>query len=420
MHHSYCGEGTIGTDSLLYEYGDFRLANSATALSVGGIRSQFSHPSNVKLSMESANFLRKIKLHLSTVRQPNPDVQYNPQGYLMMATAAGAEQLMKNYNTQIECGAKIMLFTQQHLKDTFPWMNVEGIELATYGLENEGWFDPSSLAAAYKHKNLSFCVNQLKGEVVGFKKEILKDRSDVSLPVTHSNEGRIINVDERIDGVYLKMPEHEKPVYIKCHMMFNCAGAESGQLAQLAGIGTDQSHPILKHKLPVERRKRYVYVFHCPDGPMFDCPMIIDPSGVYVRREGLGGKYICGSSPPEDEEPDTKDLEVNYDYFYEAIWPKLAYRVPVFEKLKVTSAWAGFYDYNAYDQNAVIGQHPYYSNMAFLTGFSGHGIQQAQAASRALAEQIVNGIKDGERAELEPFSFMRIIENRPLLENEII
>ena len=52
-------------------------------------------------------------------------------------------------------------------------------------------------------------------------------------------------------------------------------------------------------QLPVERRKRYVYVFHCPDGPMFDCPMIIDPSGVYVRREGLGGKYICGSSPPE-------------------------------------------------------------------------------------------------------------------------
>lgn len=44
---------------------------------------------------------------------------------------------------------------------------------------------------------------------------------------------------------------------------------------------------------------RYVYVVHCPDGPGLDTPFLIDYSGVYVRREGLGGNYIAGASPEE-------------------------------------------------------------------------------------------------------------------------
>jgi FAD-dependent oxidoreductase domain-containing protein 1 len=38
-------------------------------------------------------------------------------------------------------------------------------------------------------------------------------------------------------------------------------------------------------------------VLHCPNGPGLEAPLTIDPTGVYFRREGLGGHYICGSSP---------------------------------------------------------------------------------------------------------------------------
>ena len=48
-------------------------------------------------------------------------------------------------------------------------------------------------------------------------------------------------------------------------------------------------------------RKRYVFVVHCPNGPGLDCPMLIDKSGLYVRREGLGGHYICGIGPDSEE-----------------------------------------------------------------------------------------------------------------------
>ena len=40
--------------------------------------------------------------------------------------------------------------------------------------------------------------------------------------------------------------------------------------------------------LPVEKRKRYVYVPHCPEGPGMDCPLVIDPTGVYFRSVAAG------------------------------------------------------------------------------------------------------------------------------------
>ena len=99
-------------------------------------------------------------------------------------------------------------------------------------------------------------------------------------------------------------------------------------------------------------------------------------------------------------------------------WPTLAARVPAFEEIKLKSAWAGWYDYNTFDQNALLGPHPEVDGLLFCTGFSGHGIQQSPAAGRALAELILHG---GYRSiDLARFGLARVLERRPLYEANVV
>jgi glycine/D-amino acid oxidase-like deaminating enzyme len=70
---------------------------------------------------------------------------------------------------------------------------------------------------------------------------------------------------------------------------------------------------------------------------------------------------------------------VQHQEWEEMVWPALARRVPAFEAAKVVNSWAGYYEYNTFDQNGIVGRHPEIDSIVFATGFSGHGIQQSPA-----------------------------------------
>ena len=128
-------------------------------------------------------------------------------------------------------------------------------------------------------------------------------------------------------------------------------------------------------------RKRMVFHFDCRTR-IADAPLTIDTSGVYFRPEGPN--YIAGSSPREGTARSRTRSTSRWiaPGSRRSIWPAIAHRVPAFEAIRLLDAWAGHYEVNTLDHNAVIGPHPDLPNFLFANGFSGHGLQQAPAAGR--------------------------------------
>jgi glycine/D-amino acid oxidase-like deaminating enzyme len=92
--------------------------------------------------------------------------------------------------------------------------------------------------------------------------------------------------------------------------------------------------------------------------------------------------------------------------------------VPAFAAIKLQRAWAGLYDYNTFDQNAILGPHPEVGNFLFANGFSGHGLQQSPAVGRALAEWIAHGRSLS--LDLRRFSYDRVLAGAPLKEINVV
>jgi len=59
--------------------------------------------------------------------------------------------------------------------------------------------------------------------------------------------------------------------------------------------------------------------------------------------------------------------------------------------LKLTGGWAGYYDCNVLDNNAIVGKHPKYENVFLATGFTGRGLMQSPGIGRGLTELITTG-----------------------------
>jgi sarcosine oxidase len=347
----------------------------ATARSAGGIRQQFSTAENIALSSFGAAFVKSAHETLA-VDGDAPALPFVENGYLFLATPAGMPVLEHNHALQRAHGADIALLDPDGLKAHFPWLRTDDLAGGTLGLSNEGWTDPYGLLQAFRRKARSLGVTYLADTVTGLERA----------------GGRIVAAQLAQGG------------RIACGTLVDCAGVRAADVAAMAGLA-----------LPVRPRKRIVYVFDCRED-LGRVPLVIDPSGVWFRPEH--DSFIGGVSPPESEDPDCLDFELDYRLFEEVVWPTLAERVPAFEAIKLVRAWAGHYDYNTLDQNAIVGPHPEVRNFLFANGFSGHGLQQSPAVGRAVAELIALG---GFRSiDLARFSYERVLANQPIVELNVV
>jgi glycine/D-amino acid oxidase-like deaminating enzyme len=251
---------------------------------------------------------------------------------------------------------------------------VDDLALGSLGLSGEGWFDGPALHRAFRRKAQACGARFVSAEAVGF--ETAGDR----VAAVRCVDGSSMAGDAFILA----------------------AGAWSAPLGEALGFA-----------LPVHAKKRDVFVLETP-AALPGCPLVIDPSGLWFRTEG---PLILAGGPPRDGDPDDAPLDrIDHGLFDELLWPALATRVPALEALRVRSAWAGYYEMNAFDHNGLAGRLPGWANAFTACGFSGHGMQQSPAVGFSMA-RMMTGL---DAPLIDALAPQRLLDGRPLIEANVI
>jgi glycine/D-amino acid oxidase-like deaminating enzyme len=342
----------------------YRTASSA--LSASSIRQQFSTPLNITLSQASLELMQPWR----------DELQFVEAGYLYLATAAGEQTLTALNALQRNAGADIHLLDRAALRTRWPWLAVDDIALGSWGARGEGWFDGPALHQRLRCEAIALGARFVRADAQRFE-------------ARGSHVQAVLGAQGR---------RHE------ADQVLIAAGAWSAPLAAQLNV-----------TLPVSAKKRDVFVLDSP-ATLPGCPLLIDPSGVWLRPEGTC--FLAGA-PPRGEDTDDAPLDaIDLEQFDDQLWPTLAARIPAFEALRVRSAWAGYYEMNRFDHNGLVGALPGWDNAYTACGFSGHGMQHALAVGRGMASFIRHGHWGA--IDLQALSPERVLRNQPLREINVI
>jgi glycine/D-amino acid oxidase-like deaminating enzyme len=347
-------------------------ARSSTTLSVANVRVQFNLKENIQISQYALEVLERFDEDMA-VGDRRPEAGFRRQGNLFVVDEESREQAEKGVALQKSLGCQVEWLSPEDIKSRYPLYDPEGYAGATLSPQ-DGTMDAYGVLMGYRDKAKSLGAKMIHDEGV-----------------------ELLTSDAGVIGARLASGETLIAGYV-----VNCAGAWAGKVAQTAGV-----------TIPVKPIMRQVFALDPAVKPERDLPLTVLPSGLYFTTE-TGDLIVCGKSLPED--PVGFDFVWDRQRFTEHLWPELVELVPAFDRLKLVRGWAGLYAVNTLDGNAILGEWPELRGFYLATGFSGHGFQQAHAVGRYLSELIT-----GQRPtlDLSVFTPGRILDNRPVFENEL-
>lgn len=349
---------------------DFTYANSSTTLSAANLRTvAFSLKENFLISKRTFEILATFESDM-TVDGREPGITFRAEGNLFLCDTAGLAAARRIFTMHKSLGSNAEWLEPDEIHARWPLLNVEGIAAGTFG-PTDGHLDAYGLLMAYKSKARSMGVEYLQDEVVSLAVE--GDR----VTGARLTSGRVLCAGTTV----------------------NCAGAWAAQIARTAGV-----------EIPIVPVRRQIFAVDTQVKPERPLPLIFHPSGLYLRSES-GGLILCGRSL--DEDPVAFDFNWERERFMDVIWPELAAFIPAFESLKLIRGWAGLYEVNTLDHNAVIGPWPELEGFYLCNGFSGHGLMQGPAVGQYVAERITGRTPT---LDLSVFSPARILAQCPIAE----
>ena len=350
---------------------------AATSLTNSCIRQQFSNKANIEVSRFGASFIRNFRDFMGGDPEV-PELALQSFGYMYLAdTPEFADSLRESQKLQHGLGAATRFLVPEEIAQSYPFYRLDDILGANHNLVDEGYFDGGTMFDWFRRMARRNGVEFIADEAVGIRR-----------------------AGNRVESVSLACG-----AAVSCDVVVNASGTRGAMTARMAGLD-----------IPVEPRRRYTYVFDAAQPLDRDLPLTIDPSGVHFRSDGR--YYLAGGAADEDPPVNVDDFTADHSLWEEKFWPIIANRIPQFEKIKLVNMWVGHYDYNTLDQNAILGPHPDVANFLFANGFSGHGLQQAPALGRGLAEWIAYG--EYRSLDLSPFGVDRVLRGEKFLEKAVI
>ncbi|MBK9240036.1 MAG: FAD-binding oxidoreductase [Acidobacteria bacterium] len=339
------------------------LGTGSTGRNAGGVRHQFSHDANIRLSIESIGVLERFK------EEVGADIDFHQDGYLfLLSSPASVEVFTANVERQRRLGIAVDWLDADAAAALAPGLVTEHVIGATF-CQRDGIADPNGVTMGFAKSAQAAGVSILREtEVTGVRV-----------------------VGGRVAGVETTGGAIDAPVVV------NAAGPYARAVGRMAGVD-----------VPVEAYRRHIFIAQPPaSGGNWNVPdsriMVIDfESTFYFHREGAGVLFGMG----DPHEKPSFDLTVQWD-FLEQISPVAARRLPALADAPIAHAWAGLYEVTP-DANPIIGAARDLPGFFLINGFSGHGFQHSPAAGRILADLIV---ERDPGMDLTPFALERF-ENR--------
>lgn len=311
-------------------------ALGSTGKSAAGVRVQFTEEVNIRLSWES---IQEYRQFLTVYGE---DVGYRPIGYLLLVPPEHWTAHLESVALQQRLGAPVSVLSLEEAQRLVPF-ETAGLAGTTHG-PADGIVDPHSATLAFL--------------------KLARERGVKVYLNTPATGIRRVG-----SAWHVETPQGT----FSAAYLLNATGAWAGAVARLADLD-----------VPVQPVRRLIYTTAPLSWPHI-YPLTIDiTSGFYLRSEGK--RVLFGRSNPDEPPGFTEGMD--WDWFEQT----LAVGVERFPWLAETpldaqACWWGYYEVTP-DHLPILGRMPGVENWVNAAGFSGHGVQQAPAIGRVIAEEI--------------------------------
>ena len=313
----------------------------STSKAAGGIRVQFATRVEIELSLRAIAFFKRFEDEMGV------PCDFHQEGYLFVVTDEPTlARFRENVALQRSMGADVRVIAPDDARALVPALNVDDALAAVWG-PADGHASPNDVVQAY--------AAQARARGVRIVEET---------PVTG-----IVVERGRVAGVLTPAGT------IATRLVVNAAGPWAPLVGRMAGL-----------ELPVDPRRRHIFVTDAFDGIRHPLPLVTDTgSGFYCRSEQ--GAILM--SPGDIGEVTEYEARVDWSVLELAV-EKAVRRIPALEGAQVRHAWAGLRPLTP-DGRAILDWAPGVEGLYLAVGFCGHGFQHSPGVGETVAEVLLDG-----------------------------